>query len=192
MNIPSIYKILDIDELFVLLKSDPAAEKEFYRRYKLTVKKILKSYHYRPAERDDLIQEGMIGLFHAIESFDPDKKIKFSTYSNVCIHNRIRNFLSSYKNHKRKFDSQIDIEDLASPEDRESETIKAEISDRLREEITRLPDLEKKVVNGYLSGKSYKLIASELEISSKKVDNILMKIKSRLSDHLKNKTAEEV
>jgi RNA polymerase sporulation-specific sigma factor len=183
----SFYKILTDDELFLLLKNDKSAENEFYRRYKIRVKGFLKNYRLNSLEREDLIQEGMIGLFHAIETYDTEKNVKFSTYSNVCIKNRIYNSLHSLWAHKKKFDDQKDIEEIESRNNPESDTISTEISEELKAGISSLTGLERKVLDEYMGRKSYKSIASELEISTKKVDNILMKIKSKLSRYIQGK-----
>ena len=180
----SFYKILTDDELFALLKNDKNAENEFYKRYKVKVKSFLRHYKLNALEREDLIQEGMIGLFHAIETFDKRKGFKFSTYSNTCIRNRIYNALDSLWQHKKKIDNERDIEEIVSNSDPENSSIQTELSENLESAVSKLNDLEQKVLDRYLDNKSYKDIAGELEISSKKVDNILMKVKSKLAKFL--------
>jgi RNA polymerase sporulation-specific sigma factor len=180
----SFYKILTDDELFVLLKNDKNAENEFYKRYKIKVKSFLRNYKLNALEREDLIQEGMIGLFHAIETFDKKKGFKFSTYSNTCIRNRIYNALDYLWQHKKKIDNEKDIEEIVSNNDPESDSIQTELSENLETAVANLTDLEQKVLDRYLNNKSYKVIAGELEITSKKVDNILMKVKSKLAKYL--------
>lgn len=185
----SFYKILTDDELFALLKNDRNAENEFYKRYKIKVKGFLRHYKLNALEREDLIQEGMIGLFHAIETFDKKKGFKFSTYSNTCIRNRIYNALDSLWQHKKKIDNERDIEDIVSNNDPESDSIKTELSQNLENAIANLSELEQKVLERYLNNKTYKTIALELEITSKKVDNILMKVKSKLAKYLNDSSS---
>jgi len=175
------YKLISDEELFKLLKTNRRAENEFYRRYKNRVKNILRKYNIQPLDREDLIQEGMIGLFHAIETFDHKKGAKFSTYANVCIKNRILNALSSYWQHRKNIEQDQDIEDIVSTESPENDSIQSEYSDWLKKGVQNLSVLEQKVLEGYLSRKSYKMIAEELEISTKKVDNILVKIRAKLA-----------
>ncbi len=180
----SFYKILTDNELFLLIKNNHLAENEFYRRYKIKVKGLIKNYRLNSLEREDLIQEGMIGLFQAIESFDKQKGVKFSTYSMVCIKNRIYNSLNSIWKHKKKIDEEKDIEEIVSGNNPESDTIKSELSVNIENAISHLSELEQKIIEKYLNNMSYKNIASELEISTKKVDNILMKIKLKLTRYL--------
>jgi RNA polymerase sporulation-specific sigma factor len=180
----NFYRSLTDDELFTLLKNDRRAESEFYRRYKIKVKGFVKNYKLNILEREDLIQEGMIGLFHAIETYDSKKGAQFSTYSSVCIRNRILNALDELWKHKKKIDEQKDIEEIVSKDNPESKTILTEQVKSFEHALAELSQLEQKVLVRYLGGKSYKVIAAELEISPKKVDNIMMKIKSRLSGYL--------
>jgi RNA polymerase sporulation-specific sigma factor len=60
----------------------------------MKVKWLIKNYRLNSNEREDLIQEGMIGLFSAINTYDKSRRIKISTYAQVCIKNRITNALA--------------------------------------------------------------------------------------------------
>lgn len=64
------------------------------------------------------------------------------------------------------------------------------VSETLRQAVSELGDLEKQVLEGYMDGKSYKVIALELAISPKKVDNILLKIKTSLSERIRPREPE--
>ena len=183
----NFYRILTDDELFVLLSTDRNAEAEFYRRYKIKVKHLLRSYRLNSLEREDLIQEGMIGLFRAIQTYDPSRGIQFSTYATVCIRNRILGSLDLLWHHKKNIDQNRDIEEIVSARNPESDTIEQSVSDFLREAVEALEGLEKEVLDRYMEGKSYKTIAGELAISTKKVDNILMKIKAGLSERIRRR-----
>jgi RNA polymerase sporulation-specific sigma factor len=179
------YRLLTDDELFKLLKNDRNAENEFYRRYKSIVKSIMYKYKIFPIDRDDLIQEGMIGLFQAIETYDTSRRVMFSTYANVCIRNRIKNAIDSFWQHRKNIDKEQDIEEIISFNNPENDTIFSEYSEFMKKGLQNLTELEQKVLERYIENKSYKTIASELEISSKKVDNILVKIRLKLSAYLK-------
>ncbi len=179
------YRLLTDDELFKLIKNDKNAENEFYRRYKSKVKSILYKYKIFPIERDDLIQEGMIGLFQAIETYDEARGVMFSTYANVCIRNRIKNALDFFWQHRKNIDKDQDIDEIVSVSNPENDTIITEYSEFMKRGLKNLNELEQKVLERYIENKSYKTIASELEISSKKVDNILVKIRLKLSAYLK-------
>ena len=181
MSAKNFYKILTEDELFTLIKNDKSAEGEFYRRYKIRVKWLIKNYRLNTLEREDLIQEGMIGLFQAIQSYDPQKGVKFSTYSGTCIRNRILNSLNELIRHRKAVDVGRDMDEIIARHNPEAEMIDSDRGELLKQATESLTPLEKQVLDGYLLKKSYKLIAKELEISDKKVDNILVKIRGKLA-----------
>ncbi len=172
------------DELFLHLKENPKIEAEFYRRYKRKVKWILRGYRLNSGEREDLIQEGMIGLFNAIQNYDPVRGNKFSTYSQVCIRNKINTALRSIISTNRKEESTEDMDDIGVPRDvhsPEDSYFLGEVSDKIERLVLDLGDLDKQILIRYLEKKTYVQIGKELAISTKKVDNILMKIKSGLA-----------
>lgn len=178
------YKSLTDEEIFELIERDKHAEEEFYQRYKIRVKWLVRKYKVNNLEREDLIQEGMIGLFKAIGSFDRRKGYKFSTYANTCIRNQVMNALSAIWNQKKKMGSNEFIEELPSQTTPEADAIADELLQNIQASVSGLTALEKKVLELYLDQKSYGEIASLLEISTKKVDNVLMKIKSKMSGRL--------
>ncbi len=184
------YQNLSDDELFQLLKNDKIAENEFYKRYKVKVKNILRRYKIPSLEREDLIQEGMIGLFQAIENYDKDRGVKFSTYANVCIKNRILNALNLYWQQRKNIDKDQDIEEIISVNNPENDTLNTEYSEMMKKGVRHLSELEQEILEMYLDHQSYKTIASELEISPKKVDNILVKIKVKLGDYIRQITMD--
>lgn len=173
------------EELFQLIGKTVEAENEFYRRYKKRVRWSIRRYRLNSLEREDLIQEGMIGLFNAIASFDPEKGNKFSTYASVCIRNRINNALNSLFTQNRKLDTNQDVEEFISNDDPEQDAMMLETMEKIEKAMGELGNMEKKVLTKYIDKKSYQQIANELDISPKKVDNILTKIKSKLSQKLK-------
>ncbi|NPU99883.1 MAG: sigma-70 family RNA polymerase sigma factor [Brevinematales bacterium] len=176
------YKDLADEELLGIIKSDKNAENEFYERYKNKVKYFIRKHRLNSLEREDLIQEGMIGLFNAIETFDTSKGVKFATYASVCIKNRIYNTVNSMWTRKKNEGFLGEDEDVAMEFSPEEDVIIREISEDLKNAILELSKREKKVLELYLDKKSYQEIASSLDISTKKVDNILMKIKSILAE----------
>ncbi|MGC8764468.1 MAG: sigma-70 family RNA polymerase sigma factor [Brevinematia bacterium] len=182
----SFYEILTDEELFTLLPYDRIAEREFYKRYKKKVVNIIKKYKLNSLEREDLIQEGMIGLFKAIHTFNEGLGIKFSTYSKKCIENQIKNALNTfwkYKLNEVSSDEKIDeLIELRSPE---LKAIEEDYNDRIMDFIKGFEKLEQGVIEKFLEGKSYRTIASELGISIKKVDNILSKIRKRLAEYIR-------
>ncbi len=184
-----IAKLSD-EELFDLLEYDKKAEEEFYRRYKIKVKWLIKNYRLNANEREDLIQEGMIGLFSAITTYDKSRGIKISTYAIVCIKNRINNTINSMWKRNRKENGGKDVEEITTDETPEDDMILREMTDKIENAVISLGRLEKDVLELYLSKKTYRQIAKELDISTKKVDNIMMKIKTRLAMKLDSSAIE--
>lgn len=178
------------EDLFDRLKGDKKAEEEFYRRYKNKVRWLIKNYRLNPSEREDLIQEGMIGLFSAINTYDRQRGIKISTYATVCIKNRINNAVSALWKRSRKENVGRDVEDITTDDTPENDMILREVTDKIESAIVKLAPLEKQVLELYLNKKTYRQIAKELDISTKKVDNIMMKIKARLAMKLDSSAIE--
>ncbi len=182
----SFYEILTDEELFGLLPYDKLAEKEFYKRYKKKVVNIVKNYKINSLERQDLIQEGMIGLFKAIETFDIKIGVKFSTYSRKCIENQIKNALNILWKYKiKEVSSDDNAEKLIEDKNPELKAIEMEYNNKIKEFIKTFKPLEQNVIEKFLENKSYKSIANELEIPLKKVDNILTKIRKKLASFIK-------
>ncbi len=185
------YKILTEEELFSLMKYDKIAEREFYKRYKRKVINIVKHYKLNSLEREDLIQEGMIGLFKAIETFDRSMNVKFSTYAKKCIENHIKNALSNLWKHKKtEVSSEEKLDELIELNNPELKTISEENEKLIKKYIDGFDTIEQTVLKKFLEGKKYKEIALELDISIKKIDNILTKIRKKLAEYIRKQNEE--
>lgn len=158
-------------------------------------------YFLAGAERDDLIQEGLIGLYKAVRSFDSGKRANFKTFAEVCI---VRQMITAVKSSTRKknrpLNHYISIHgtdrDVAD-EDRcevfvdlqnvnpEIIMIEKENVEGMEFEISKLlSDFENKVLSHYLSGASYKEIAACLNKEPKAVDNALTRIKRKIEQYI--------
>lgn len=131
---------------------------------------------------DDLIQEGLMGLLKAIQTYDPEKNVKFYTYAMVCVKNRMISVLSKDRlGVEGSFDEQESIElyDASeSPENIVVEKVRLnEIYDKI---ISSLSELEWRVFQMYLSGLVYNQIALELNVSTKVVDNAMQRVRRKL------------
>lgn len=125
--------------------------------------------------REDLVQEGSIGLYLACVSFDPDKGVPFDAFAKTCIRNRM---ISAYRSLKRDGDTDeltdsvaADMTDVVSGFDSKSFFVK------LRE---KLSELENDVLDEYLSEKSYSEIADKLNVSEKAVNNAVQRIRKKI------------
>jgi RNA polymerase sporulation-specific sigma factor len=175
-----------------------AAEYLLYK-YRNLVKTKVKSYFLVGAEKDDLLQVGMIGLWQAVVDFRCDKAISFPAFAKVCIQ---RHIITAIKTATRQKQQPLNTSlSLESPS--EDPTADWNLSDILtcdesldpeelvlRSEDTRalhdtlqqvLSDFEWRVLSGYQVGKSYREIAGELRCKTKSVDNALMRIKRKVS-----------
>lgn len=150
------------------------------------------------AESDDMIQEGMIGLFKAIQSFDLDKKnISFKTFANLCIERQLITAIKTSNRQKHiplnsyfslnisAYDENedtevIDILDTNTVEDPLETITKREYREFLENKIEQnLSPFEKKVLDRYIQGESYVDIASKLESPVKAIDNAIQRIRKK-------------
>ncbi|MCR5784811.1 MAG: sigma-70 family RNA polymerase sigma factor [Eubacterium sp.] len=165
-------------------------------KYKLLVRKKANAMYLMGGDTDDLIQEGMIGLYKAIRDYDKSKEAAFSTFAQLCISRQIYNVVEAAgrkKNSPLNNSLSLDIRDepgafgnefeslvihMANPE---SVYIDRENVERLEEKIEKtLSSYEKKVIGLYLNGYTYTQIAEILEKEPKSVDNALQRIKAKL------------
>ena len=170
--------------------------------YKPLVNKIARSDFLTGGDIEDLVQEGMIGLYKAIKTFKKEKTASFLTYAGTCIKNQIQTAVriaSSEKNmilstavpidSKTNFDDEeeeIEIV-LPSPLPKPDEKVenKENFAQITKKIVKALSPLELKILIFYLKGFSYSEIAQQNNISKKSVDNALSRIKNKLS-FLKN------
>lgn len=150
------------------------------------------------AENDDMIQEGMIGLFKAIQSFDLDKKnISFKTFANLCIERQLITAIKTSNRQKHiplnsyfslnisAYDENedtevIDILDANTVEDPLETITKREYREFLENKIEQnLSSFEKKVLDRYIQGESYVDIASKLDSPVKAIDNAIQRIRKK-------------
>ena len=152
-------------------------------RYAYVVKAKASAMCVGFAEREDIMQEGFLGLISAVRAFNPEKKVSFSTYANKCIYNKMVSALP-----KRESQS-LDEETVFEPDNNTPENIF--FSKFLSEEISRImnenfSDKERKVFKLFLKGESYDNIANSFGVSHKTVDNALQRVRKKLKLAFKN------
>ncbi len=166
-------------------------------KYRVFVRSKSLSYYIIGADRDDIIQEGMIGLFKAVRDFVSERGVSFKTFADVCV---TRQIITAVKNASRQkhaplnfyvslnkpaFDEGDDstLNDLlvSSPNSNPEEiVINKENADKLGSEITRiLSQFELLVLSLYLQGVSYVDIAKSIGKDPKSVDNALQRIRKK-------------
>lgn len=195
-----------LDEEIVLISRDdnPMAEEYLIHKYRNYVKAKAKSYFLIGADKDDIYQEGMIGLYKAIRDFKPDKLSSFRAFAELCITRQIITAiktatrqkhipLNSYVSlNKPIYDEESDrtLMDILSTihiSDPEELIISREERLKIEKKMAEvLSDLEIDVLKCYLDGKSYQEIACDLDRHAKSIDNALQRVKRKLEKHLKD------
>ncbi|MHB1001102.1 MAG: RNA polymerase sporulation sigma factor SigH [Armatimonadota bacterium] len=177
---------------------EAAAEYLLYK-YRNLVRNRVRSYFLVGAEKEDLLQVGMIGLWQAIVDYSPDKAISFPAFARICIQ---RHIITAIKTATRQKQIPLNTSlSLESPSDESSsewtlsdiltsdETVDPEDLMLKREDSKMLHDMlqqmlsefEWRVLSKYKIGKSYREIACELRCKTKSVDNALARIKRKVS-----------
>ena len=194
--------MIDEDIIEGARTGDTIALEFLINKYKSFVRAKARTYFLIGADREDIIQEGMIGLYKAIRDFRVDKLSSFRAFAELCITRQIITAiktatrqkhipLNSYVSlNKPIFDEDSDrtlldmiSEDSTSdPEEmmicrEEFKSIEAKMSEILSE-------LEWEVLSLYLQGKSYQEIAEELDRHIKSIDNALQRVKRKLEKYL--------
>ena len=197
------------DEEIALLaqKPDGAALEYLLNKYKNFVRSRARSYFLIGADHEDIVQEGMIGLYKAIRDFRTDKLASFRAFAELCVtrqiitaiktatrqkHIPLNSYVSLNKpiyddEHDRTLLDVISEEIQSNPEDllisQEDLTL---IEGRIGE---MLSPLEKQVLLRYLDGKSYQEISDELGRHVKSIDNALQRIKRKMQSFLDERQA---
>ena len=201
------YDNMTDEDLVEITKSgDKSAFEYLLNKYKELVNIKVSKYYIVGAEKDDIIQEGLIGLFKAIKSYKSDMKNSFKSFANMCIerqlitaikssnrqkHMPLNSYLSlnvsAYDEEDGKSDTPlIDVFNTTLIEDPLDTITKKEYYQNIEKTIDKsLSDFEKKVLNKYINGKSYIEIAEDLDTPVKSVDNAIQRIRKKAIKGLK-------
>lgn len=177
---------------------EQAAEYLLYK-YRNLVRNKVRSYFLVGAEKEDLLQVGMIGLWQAIVDYRADKAISFPAFARICIQRHIITAIKTATRQKQiplntslslesppdESISEWTLSDILTSEetvDPEELVLKREDSKMLQEMLMQmLSEFEWRVLARYKVGKSYREIANELRCKTKSVDNALARIKRKVS-----------
>ena len=181
------------------------AQEYLISKYENFVKAKAKSYCLIGADKEDIYQEGMIGLYKAIRDFNAEKSTSFKAFAEICVTRQIITAIKTATRQKHiplntyislnkpiyEEESERTLLDVLSGlkiSDPEELMISKEQMHFIEEKISEvLSGLEKKVLTSYLDGKSYQEIACDLERHSKSIDNALQRVKRKLEKCLKVK-----
>ena len=168
---------------------------ELISKYKYLVRRIARRYFLIGSEQDDLLQEGMVGLYKAILSYDENINASFYAFASLCIDsqiktavkkaNRLKNmalnqsFSTNCLNEEDDESEFLLISSVLSPEEKiiseeECKYIKKQINDKLT-------DKQKVILKLFLRGLTYKEISEMVDCNKKYVDNTLRQLRKKLS-----------
>ena len=193
-------KLTDEETIAKIKSGDEQALAYMLDKYKDLVHMKVGKYFMIGAEKDDIIQEGMIGLYKAIKTYDESKNNTFKTFANMCIErqlitaiktsNRQKHMpLNSYlslnisaydKNNDDDSTELIDTFNSQTIEDPLEKIMKKEQYTEIEKAIDKnLSDFEKKVLDRYMKGESYTIIAKKLDSPVKSIDNAIQRIRKK-------------
>lgn len=139
----------------------------------------------RLVSREDLFQEGMLGFLSAVSSYQPDRNASFRTYASVCVNHRV---ISALRRSAKAWEEALPDDNLIpgtrsmDPQDIFSAM---EETRRIMEAVqSQLSRLERSVIEGYLAGERYEVIAQRLGVPVKSVDNALQRVRKKLRKFL--------
>lgn len=206
MNNNIKYNNMSDEELLEKIRANDKNALEYLMcKYKDLVESKVGKYFIIGAEKEDIIQEGLIGLYKAIKDYKEDKQSSFKSFANLCIerqlitaikssnrqkHMPLNSYLSlnmnAYDNDEGNNETQVmDVLDTNIIEDPLDTITKKEYMLNVENIIdTSLSDFEKKVLNRYIQGESYVKIAEKLEAPVKSVDNAIQRIRRKTAKNL--------
>lgn len=207
----SLYEGMEDEEVISLYRrGDMIAQEYLIAKYKNFVRSKARSYFLIGADKEDIIQEGMIGLYKAIRDYRDDKQSSFRAFADLCITRQIITAiktatrqkhipLNSYVSlNKPIYDEESDrtLLDVISGihiADPEEIVINQEQMEDIEVKMSELlSSLEMEVLTYYLEGKSYQEIAETLERHVKSIDNALQRVKRKLGKYLEARDQMEI
>ena len=202
MDSSQLNQIADEQLLAQIKTGDGIALDQLINKYKNFVRAKAKTYFLVGADKEDIVQEGMIGLFKAIRDFKDDKLVSFKSFAEICVTRQIITAIKTATRQKHMpLNSYISLNKPVFEDDGERtlmETINHDtVSDPellfiSKEELNRiegkineiLSPLELEVLHFYLQGKSYQQIALILNKEVKSIDNALQRVKKKIEKFL--------
>ena len=203
------YNTMDDKEIIQLIREKDADAMDYLmRKYIGMVKQEARKMYLIGSDEEDLIQEGMIGLFQAIRSYEREHDASFASFARLCVRRQMYSAVTASNRKKHQplntyvsFDEPVfvenarrngykeqTIEDMIFADERDTNPEKIMLD---REQagmiesviVERLTSYEKKVLNLYLEGRSYEDIAEELKRTRKAIDNAIQRIRKKFTLH---------
>lgn len=199
----SEYDFISDEEIVEIFRGgDSGALEHLINKYRNFVRAKARSYFLIGADREDIVQEGMIGLYKAIRDFKGDKLSSFKAFAELCITRQIITAIKTATRQKHiPLNSYVSLDKPIYDEDSdrtlmdiicgtqvldpEELIINQEEFIGLEDKMAEiLSDLERKVLMLYLDGRSYQEIAEDLKRHVKSIDNALQRVKRKLERYL--------
>lgn len=199
----------DTDIFLRMREGDKQAVDYLMEKYKYLVRQKARTLFLMGGDKDDLIQEGMIGLYKAIRDYKEDKDSSFRNFADLCVSRQMYNAIKASNRKKniplntyisfytpihgdnREYEDKFSMIDLMIQNNElnpEEMLIDKENTSMIQYELgKRLSDFEQQVLQFYLEGLSYTQIAEQLEKEPKSIDNALQRIKAKLNQILRER-----
>ncbi len=197
---------VELDDLYLVAlakEGRPDAYDRIVKRYRGFVRLKASSYFLLGGDSDDLIQEGLVGLYKAVRDFRTDRQSSFRNFAELCItrqiitavktatrnkHTPLNQYVSFSQTPAAPGDSDTTLDEVLpgpSSSDPVNQVIATEELNSLVSCLSSvLSDLESSVLSLYLDGHSYEAIAVRVECDTKTVDNALQRVKRKVAAHL--------
>jgi RNA polymerase sporulation-specific sigma factor len=192
----SLTGLSDEEVLFLARGGNRLAVEHLLSRYRGLVEGKARSYFVSGADHEDVVQEGMIGLYKAIRDYQSERLVRFRAFAEVCVTRQIISAVKSALRQKHLPLNQyvplnrpagdedallVDILPANAMEEPEAVVLNRRLTDYLeRYAGTELSELENYVLRCRLEGKSYQQVAAELKCGAKSVDNALQRAKKKI------------
>jgi RNA polymerase sporulation-specific sigma factor len=200
----------ELEDLQLVLKArngDQSALDELIRKYTGFVRLKTSSYFLAGGESDDLVQEGLIGLYKAVRDFRPDKETSFRSFAELCVtrqiitaiktatrykHSPLNTYVSfSHSRAGASGDQEMSLAEVLPGDPVVDPVVQVISSEELKSLVSclgeSLSDLESGVLTMYLEGRSYEEIAARMDCTPKTVDNALQRVKRKVLTHLRSR-----
>ncbi len=196
-----LYNKMSDEELVLRYHNgDNGAADFLVEKYKNLVRMKARTYFLVGADNDDLIQEGMIGLYKAIRDYKSDKNVVFMVFASLCINRQIMSAVTAYNRQKNSplnnylsLDTPVTDEQgedavlsdvIASKADKNPEDLfiaKEQSGQLITEVFEMLSKMERTVLELYIEGLSYSEIGKVLDKSPKAIDNAIQRIRNKIN-----------
>ena len=200
----SKYDNIEDEKLIKLIKenNDTDALNYLLDKYTDLVNMKVSKYFIVGAEKEDIVQEGLIGLFKAVKNFDKTKLSSFKTFANLCVERQLQTAIKSSTRQKHMtLNSYLSLNTSAYEDDNDMtvmEMLDLNTSEDSLDTITKkeyykfvenriektLSDFEKQVLHRYANGESYVEIAKKLNSPVKSVDNAIQRIRKKATKNI--------